>query len=45
MITVTSTGKVYLKRGIKKGTYKVTVTARSTSDYYGKSKTITIRVK
>lgn len=45
MITVTSTGKVYLKRGIKKGTYKVTVTARSTSDYYGASKTVTVRVK
>lgn len=44
-IKVNSKGKVTIKKGAKKGTYKVTVTAKKTSKYKKATKTITIKVK
>ncbi len=44
-IKVSSKGKVTLKKGCKKGTYKIRVTALATSTYQKATKTITIKVK
>lgn len=46
-ISVTSAGKVTVKKGLKKGTYKVKVkaSAAATSAYKAASKTITVKVK
>lgn len=44
-IKVSAKGKVTLKKGCKKGTYKVSVTARATSVYQKATKTIVIKVK
>lgn len=46
-ITVSKSGKVTVKKGLKKGTYKVKVkvTASGNKYYYGKSKTVTIKIK
>lgn len=44
-ISVTSAGKVTVKKASKKGTYKVTVTAAATTDYTKATKTVTITVK
>lgn len=46
-ISVTSKGLVTMKKGCKKGIYKITVTASATSDgqYQRTNKIITIRVK
>lgn len=38
-------GKITLKKGIKKGTYKVTVTVAATDNYKKTTKTLTIKVK
>lgn len=43
-ITVTSKGKVTLKKGTPKGTYKITVKASGTSTYLSKSLNVTIKV-
>lgn len=44
-IVVSSKGKVTLKKGCQKGTYKISVKAAETDDFLGTSKTITIKVK
>ena len=44
-IKVSSKGKVTLKKGAKKGTYKITVTAAGTEYFAEAKKTITIKVK
>ena len=44
-ITVNKKGKVTLKKGAKKGTYKVTVTIKATKNYKKAQKTIKIVVK
>lgn len=44
-IKVSTKGKVTLKKGCKKGTYKISVTARATSVYQKATKTIVIKVK
>ena len=46
-ITVTKAGKVTVKKGLKKGTYKVKVkvTAKATTAYKQATKTITLKVK
>ena len=44
-ISVNSKGKVTLKKGAKKGTYKVTVKYYGNRNYKAGTKTITIRVK
>ena len=46
-LSVTKTGKIKVKKGTKKGTYKikVKVTAKGNSSYAAKSKTVTIKVK
>lgn len=44
-ISVSKKGVVMLKKGTKKGTYKVTVTAKGTNNYNKAKKTITIIVK
>lgn len=44
-ISVNSKGKVTLKKGAKKGTYKVTVKYAGNGNYKAGTKTITIRVK
>lgn len=44
-IKVNSKGKVTIKKGAKKGTYKITVTAKKTSKYKKATKTVTIKVK
>lgn len=44
-IKVSSKGKVTLKKGCKKGTYKIRVTAKATSAYQKATKTITIKVQ
>ena len=44
-IKVSAKGKVTLKKGCKKGTYKVSVTAQATSEYLKAAKTIVIKVK
>ena len=46
-ITVSSTGKVVVKKGLKKGTYKVTVkvSAAGNGDYLAGSKTVALKVR
>ena len=44
-ITVSKTGKVTLKKGCKKGTYKITITASATEKYKAATKVISIKVK
>lgn len=44
-VTVTAKGKVTVKKGTPKGTYKVTVTAAGNATYAAGSKTVTIKVK
>ena len=44
-ITVSKIGKVTLKKGIKKGTYKIIITAANTTKYKKAIKTISIKVK
>lgn len=44
-ITVSKTGKVTLKKGAKKGTYKVVINVKGTKSFKGGKKTITIKVK
>ena len=46
-ITVASDGKITVKKGLKKGTYKVniTVTAKGNDNYLAGSKTVTVTVK
>ena len=44
-VTVSSKGKVTVKKGTAKGTYKVTVTSKATALYKANTKTVTIKVK
>lgn len=44
-VTVSSKGKVTLKKGISKGTYKITVKVAATKNYKAYTKTISIKVK
>ena len=46
-ITVSKTGKITIKKGLKKGTYKinVTVTATGNATYKSGSKTVTVKIK
>ena len=44
-ITVNKSGKVTLKKGIKKGKYKIKVIAKQTSIYNKAVKTLTVKVK
>ena len=46
-ITISSSGKVTIKKKLKKGTYKVKVkvTAKGNGTYYSKSKEVTIKIK
>ena len=44
-VTVSSKGKVTVKKGTAKGTYKVTVTSKATDTYAKVTKTVTIKVK
>lgn len=44
-ITVNKFGKVTLKKGCKKGTYKIKITAEKTSKYKEAAKVISIKVK
>lgn len=44
-ITVSKKGKVTLKKGAKKGTYKVVINVKGTKNFKGGKKTITIKVK
>ena len=44
-IKVTSTGKVTVKKGTKKGKYKITVTAAGNGKYNMGVKTVTVIVK
>lgn len=44
-IKVSKAGKVTIKKGLKKGTYKITVKAAATKNYKAAKKTITIKVK
>lgn len=44
-ISVSSKGKVTLKKGAKKGTYKIRITAAKAGGYKQTSKTVTIKVK
>lgn len=44
-ISVSKTGKVTVKKGCKKGTYKITVKATKTNEYLQASKVVTIKVK
>lgn len=44
-ISVSSTGKITLKKGIKKGTYRVTVTCKGDANYKEAKRVITIKVK
>lgn len=44
-ISVSSKGKVMVKKGCKKGTYKITITASATNIYKKATKVITIKVK
>nr|MCR4937572.1 hypothetical protein [Lachnospiraceae bacterium] len=43
-ISVTKKGKVTLKKGAKKGTYKIRVTALGTSEYKKATKTIKVNI-
>ena len=44
-IIVSKAGKVTVKKGLKKGTYKLVVKVRSAGDAYHKAKTVTVTVK
>ena len=44
-ITVSKAGKVTIKKGAKKGTYKVVINVKGTKSFKGVKKTITIKVK
>jgi hypothetical protein len=44
-ITVNSKGVVTVKKGAAKGTYKITVTAKATTNYKVATKTVTVTVK
>lgn len=44
-ITVSKKGKVTLKKGAKKGTYKITITAVRSEQYMKASKIVTIKIK
>lgn len=44
-LSVSKKGKVTVKKGAKKGSYKVTVSAASTASYAAASKTVTVKVK
>lgn len=44
-VTVSSKGKVVVKKGVKKGTYKITVNAAGTSCYMAKTLTVKVIVK
>ena len=44
-IKVSKKGKVTLKKNAKKGTYKITVTAKATAAYKQATKTVTVKVK
>lgn len=44
-IKVSKSGKVTLKKGAKKGTYKVVINIKGTKSFKGGKKTITIKVK
>lgn len=44
-ITVSKNGKVTLKKGAKKGTYKIMIKAAASSKYKAASKTVVIKVK
>ena len=44
-ITVSKAGKVTIKKGAKKGTYKVVINVKGTTSFKGGKKTITIKVK
>ena len=44
-VTVSSNGKVTVKKGAKKGTYTITVKAATSSAYLPASKKITITIK
>ena len=44
-ISVSKKGKVTLKKGAKKGTYKIVVKCAGSKNYKSGSKTITIKVK
>ncbi|MCR5208561.1 MAG: hypothetical protein K6C14_08815, partial [Eubacterium sp.] len=46
-ITVNKSGRITVKKGLKKGVYKIRirVTARGNADYKKKSKTITVKIK
>lgn len=44
-VKVSGKGKVTVKKGCPKGTYKITVTAKGKGIYNKKSKTLTVRVK
>lgn len=45
MISVNKRGKITLKKGIKKGTYKIVVKVKGTTNYNGGKKIIKIKVK
>lgn len=44
-ISVSKSGKVTVKKGIKKGTYKIVIKAKSTSNYNKAQKTVKIVIK
>ena len=46
-ITISKSGKVTVKKGLKKGKYKVIVNVKSSGDttYYSKTKKVTITIK
>ncbi len=44
-ISVSKKGKVTLKKGAKKGTYKIKITAKATDTYKSATKTVTVKVK
>lgn len=44
-ITVSKAGKVTLKKGAKKGTYKIVINVKGTKNFKGGKKTVTIKVK
>lgn len=44
-VSVSKTGKVTLKKGCKKGSYRITITAASNSEYRAATKTVTVKVQ
>ena len=44
-ISVSKKGKVKLKKGAKKGTYKITIAAAKTGEYKETKKVVSIKVK